>query len=102
MDFSKIIEQNKEQMLKTLKELLQIRSVLDESLATKEQPFGPGIDEALKYMLDVAKQDGFKTVNDDPSLIVEIDSISAFYVRRVHASLLPMDRISAANHMAAS
>lgn len=65
MDFSKIIEQNKEQMLKTLKELLQIRSVLDESLATKEQPFGPGIDEALKYMLDVAKQDGFKTVNDE-------------------------------------
>ena len=39
---------------------------------------------------------------DHPSLIVEIRSISAFYVRQVHASLLPMDRISAANHMAAS
>ena len=39
---------------------------------------------------------------DHPSLIAEIRSISAFYVRQVHASLLPMDRISAANHMAAS
>jgi len=39
---------------------------------------------------------------DHPSLIVESRSISAFYVRQVHASLLPMDRISAANHMAAS
>lgn len=64
-DFKKVVEQNKEQMLKTLKELLQIRSVLDESLMTSEHPFGPGIDEALRYMLDVAKKDGFDTLYDD-------------------------------------
>lgn len=65
MDFKKVINENKDLMLKTLKELLQIRSVLDETQMTKEHPFGPGIDEALKYMLNLAKEDGFETINDE-------------------------------------
>ena len=65
MDFKNIVEQNKELMLKTLKELLQIKSVLDEENKTSEYPFGKGIDDALKYMLDLAKKDGFDTLYDD-------------------------------------
>ena len=40
--------------------------------------------------------------SDHLSLIPESHSISAFDGRRVHANLPPTDRISAANHMAAS
>lgn len=65
MNFKKIVEDNKEVMLKTLKELLQIRSVLDVDQMTKETPFGPGIDKALRYMLDLGKKDGFEVVNDE-------------------------------------
>ena len=65
MNFKNIIEQNKELMLKTLKELLQIKSVLDEQNSTKEYPFGKGIDDALQYMLNLAKEDGFETLYDD-------------------------------------
>lgn len=65
MNFKNIIEQNKELMLKTLKELLQIKSVLDEANSTKEYPFGKGIDDALQYMLNLAKNDGFDTLYDD-------------------------------------
>ena len=65
MNFKNIVEQNKELMLKTLKELLQIKSVLDEENKTSEYPFGKGIDDALKYMLDLAKKDGFDTLYDD-------------------------------------
>lgn len=65
MNFKNIIEENKELMLKTLKELLQIRSVLDEENKTETMPFGKGISDALNYMLDVAKKDGFDTLNCD-------------------------------------
>ena len=65
MNFKNIVEQYKELMLKTLKELLQIKSVLDEENKTSEYPFGKGIDDALKYMLDLAKKDGFDTLYDD-------------------------------------
>lgn len=65
MDFKKTIEDNKELMLKTLKELLQIKSVLGVNQMTKETPFGPGIDEALRYMLELGKKDGFEVVNDE-------------------------------------
>lgn len=65
MNFKNIVEQNKELMLKTLKELLQIKSVLDEANSTKEYPFGKGIDDALRYMLNLAREDGFDTLYDD-------------------------------------
>lgn len=65
MNFKKMLEEAKPTILKTLKELLQIKSVLDESQMCEKTPFGPGIDEALKYMLNKALEDGFETVYDD-------------------------------------
>ncbi len=65
MDFKKVVNDNKELIVKTLQELLQIPSVLDLDNATEKAPFGPNIDKALNYMLDMGKNDGFDVVNDD-------------------------------------
>src|SRR5690606_34187753 len=46
-------------------ELLSIPSVLDESTARANAPFGQSIAEALEYMLDLGKRDGFRTQNFD-------------------------------------
>lgn len=64
MEFKKIVDQNKDLIIKTLQELLQIRSVLDESTATEEMPFGKGINDALDYMMNLAEKDGFNTSRD--------------------------------------
>lgn len=64
MDFNKIVNQNKDKIVKTLQELLQIRSVLDESTSTPDMPFGKGINDALDYMMNLAKNDGFDTSRD--------------------------------------
>ena len=52
-DFTKVVNDNKELVIKTLQELLQIRSVLDEATATKDMPFGKGINDALNYMMNM-------------------------------------------------
>lgn len=46
-------------------ELLSIPSILDESTAGANAPFGQSIAEALEYMLDLGKRDGFHTQNFD-------------------------------------
>lgn len=64
IDFKKIVEQNKDLIIKHTSELIQIPSVLDETTATKESPFGLKIQEALDYMIDLANKDGFETAVD--------------------------------------
>ena len=64
IDFSKIVNERKEEILKTLSELIKIRSVYDETTITKETPFGKGINDALEYMLSTAKSDGFEIAQD--------------------------------------
>ncbi|NWN94617.1 MAG: M20/M25/M40 family metallo-hydrolase, partial [Bacillus sp. (in: Bacteria)] len=53
----------KEDLIRDLQGILQIRSVLDEANATEEAPLGQGVREALQYMLDLGEKDGFKTKN---------------------------------------
>ncbi|MGA8944304.1 MAG: dipeptidase PepV [Thermoactinomyces sp.] len=55
----------KDDFLKELKHLLSIESVLDESTASVSAPFGKKIAEALDYMLELGKKDGFQTKNVD-------------------------------------
>lgn len=59
------IKKRKSELLNDLKELLKIESVRDESQATKEAPFGPGPRKALDKFLQMANDDGFKTLNLD-------------------------------------
>lgn len=66
IDFIKEVEQRKDAILKDLTDLIKINSELttfDEKRT--EAPFGEGIDEALTYMLNLGKRDGFKTLNAD-------------------------------------
>lgn len=57
------VNKHKEDFLADLQGLLQIKSVLDEKNATKDAPLGKGVKEALTYMLDLGKKDGFKAKN---------------------------------------
>jgi succinyl-diaminopimelate desuccinylase len=55
----------KDELLAELKNLLSIESVLDESTASARAPFGEKVAEALHYMLELGKKDGFQTKNVD-------------------------------------
>ncbi len=65
MNFKKIVYENEDKIIQTFQELLRIPSVLDYSSATPEMPFGKNINEALVYMLNLAKKDGFDVKNVD-------------------------------------
>ena len=65
MDFKKIVYDNQEKIIKTFQGLLKIPSVLDYDSATPKMPFGKDINNALIYMLELAKKDGFIVINDD-------------------------------------
>lgn len=62
-DYFEIIEASKEDLLKDLKDLVAIRSVVSE--AEGDSPFGKGVQQALDYILAKAEADGFVTKNVD-------------------------------------
>ncbi|MEN1968157.1 dipeptidase PepV [Lentibacillus sp. N15] len=53
----------KEDFIKDLQGLLQIKSVLDEEGSTSDAPLGKGVKDALQYMLDLGEEDGFTSKN---------------------------------------
>jgi succinyl-diaminopimelate desuccinylase len=59
-DWKKLVDPYKEEAFETLKELVAINSVLDKSTATKEKPFGNGVDAALEYVAKLGEKLGFK------------------------------------------
>lgn len=63
MNWQQQAEERKNEMLKDLQSLVQINSVLDESTATEEVPFGNGPLEALNWMLAQGQAQGMKTEN---------------------------------------
>lgn len=65
MDYTKIIETYRDEFYERLKELIAIESIKDEKTVAPGAPFGKGCKDALDYMLDLAKKDGFKTINYD-------------------------------------
>lgn len=65
INWLKEVENRKEDLLEHTKQLLQIKSVLDEEKATPDAPLGKGVKEALTFMLDLGQQDHFVTKNVD-------------------------------------
>ncbi|MBK5261922.1 MAG: M20/M25/M40 family metallo-hydrolase, partial [Peptostreptococcaceae bacterium] len=68
MEYLKLIEEYKDEMIKTLQELISIKSVAEPALNDSEDgflPFGKGVHDCFKYMLDKATADGFDTENVD-------------------------------------
>lgn len=59
MEYLERIEKNREEMIKTLQDLLAIRSVAEAALPG--MPFGKGIAEAYHFLMEKARLDGFLT-----------------------------------------
>lgn len=64
IDFKQIIKDNENEIIKTLQEIIQIPSVLDENDSTPEAPFGKNVRKCLDYMMKKGQNDGFKTFQD--------------------------------------
>jgi len=65
MDWLKIAESKKDELISELQQLIQIESVLDETTANDDAPFGMGPLKALKWMLNKGENYGFQTKNID-------------------------------------
>lgn len=60
-----IVNENRRDMIESIKAAVRINSVMDENTATESMPFGKGVDEALRKTLEIAESLGFKTVYKD-------------------------------------
>ncbi|TQR18006.1 dipeptidase PepV [Psychrobacillus vulpis] len=65
MNWLKLAEEKKSNIIAELQALIQIPSVLQEEFATPEMPFGPKPLEALTHMLKEGEKEGFLTKNID-------------------------------------
>lgn len=63
MDYKKRVEELKDEMIESIKQLVNIPSVKDEE--SKDTPFGNDIDKALKKALEICENLGFKTHYDE-------------------------------------
>ncbi|HZK61513.1 MAG TPA: Sapep family Mn(2+)-dependent dipeptidase, partial [Anaerovoracaceae bacterium] len=63
MEYLDLIDEYQGEIIKTLQELISIRSVQSE--AVKGNPFGNGVQEAFEYMLEKGKKEGFNVINID-------------------------------------
>ncbi|MDN4493725.1 dipeptidase PepV [Ureibacillus aquaedulcis] len=65
MDWLKLAESRKEELVSELQQLIQIESVLDEKTASDYAPFGEGPLKALEFLLNLGEQQGFTAKNID-------------------------------------
>ena len=67
-DYRELIEKNFDQEVKSLQELIRIRSVVEDKVVTADgevYPFGQGVQNAYEYMTELAQKEGFITKNVD-------------------------------------
>ena len=69
--YDKLTQKYQKDLIKSLSEFVAIDSVHDESTVSKENPFGVGVSNALKYIENLARNDGFEVTNYD-NMVVEI------------------------------
>lgn len=63
LDYLNLIDTYKDEMIKSLQELIQIPSVVKDG--NEKAPFGEEVDKAFSYMLKKAENDGFDVENID-------------------------------------
>lgn len=71
IDYSSLLVPYHEQFLSNLSSFIAINSVYDEKTSSKENPFGVGVSKALKFIIKLAKKDGFVVKNYN-NMLVEI------------------------------
>lgn len=62
-EIEEVIDSNKNEMIEKLSEFVSINSIYDENSVDKDNPFGRGVTNALKYFENMARNDGFKVTN---------------------------------------
>ena len=60
-----IVENLKEEIIKTTQEIIKIPSIYDKKTSTPSMPFGKNTNTALEYILNLGKKLGFRTKNID-------------------------------------
>ena len=60
MDYKLEAAKRETEIVKDLKDIVSIKSIIDKSTAEKNAPFGAKIREALDAFLEMAKRDGFE------------------------------------------
>lgn len=68
MNYRQKIEENKDLQIQTLQDLISIKSVVGNPVATADgevYPFGKGVQDAFAYTLNLAEEMGFSTKNVD-------------------------------------
>lgn len=88
--YKKLANKYEEDLLKSLTSFVAINSVYDESTVDDENPFGKGVTNALNFIADLAKKDGFQVKNHD-NQVIEItigDGVKNITVM-AHADVVP-------------
>lgn len=65
IDFKKAIDDQFDQLIKDMADLVSVNSVLDETTAKENQPFGKANREVLDKMLSIGQRDGYVTKDVD-------------------------------------
>ena len=69
--YDKLTGKYQKELMKTLEEFIAINSVYNEETVSENNPFGTGVSDALNYIVNLAKKDGFE-VNNYDNKVVEI------------------------------
>ena len=69
--FDKLTSKYQKELLKSLEEFVSIDSSYDPNTVNETNPFGAGVSDALNYITNLARSDGFEVTNYD-NKIVEI------------------------------
>lgn len=64
MDIEKLIEDYKDEIIKSTQEIVRIKSVEEDS-KSEDEPFGKGPREALNYVIDLSEKLGFEVTDFD-------------------------------------
>lgn len=65
IDWMNEVLKRKDALIENTRELLKIKSVLDEENMNPDAPLGEGVKAALEFMLNLGEKDGFKVKNVD-------------------------------------
>ena len=87
--YDTITAQYHDDLLKNLGEFVAINSVYDEETVSKENPFGQGVTNALTYIANLAKEDGFEVRNYANKVVEIISGEGKNITILAHADVVP-------------
>ena len=89
--YKKLTAPYQKEMMKSLKEFIAIDSTYDETTVDEQNPFGKGVSQALKYIEELARKDGF-IVNSYDNYLVEIltNELEQNITIMAHADIVPV------------